>query len=41
MLAAAVPNNASTVDRLLMISVQDRQNRTRTPAAQLRWESEG
>jgi Family of unknown function (DUF5994) len=40
-MAAAVPNNASTVDGLLMISVPDREYRTRTTAAQLRWESEG
>ena len=40
-MAAAAPSNASTVDGLLMISEQDRENRTRATAAQLRWESEG
>jgi hypothetical protein len=39
-MAAAVPNNASTVDWLLMISAEDREYRTRTTATQLRWESE-
>ena len=39
--AAAAPNNASNVDALIMISVQHRESRTRTTAAQQRWESEG
>jgi Family of unknown function (DUF5994) len=41
MMAAAGPNNASSVGGLLMISVRDRENRTQAAAAQERWESEG
>jgi uncharacterized protein DUF5994 len=41
MMAAAGPNNASTVDSLLAISVRDREIRTQAAAAQERWESEG
>lgn len=40
-MAAAEPNDASTVDSLLMISEQDRESRTRATAAQGRWESQG
>ena len=41
MMAAAGPNNASTVDNLLVISERDRGIRTQAAAAQERWESEG
>jgi hypothetical protein len=41
MMAAAGPNNATTVDGLLMIGLRDRENRTQTAAAQERWESDG
>lgn len=40
-MAAAAPNDASSVDALLMISEQDRENRTRATAARGRWESQG
>jgi len=33
-------NNESTVDDLLMISVQERESRTQRGAAQERWDSE-
>ncbi len=38
-MAAAAPNNASSVDTLLTISDQDRSNRTTRTAAQDRWNS--
>jgi Family of unknown function (DUF5994) len=41
MMAAAGPNNASTVDNLLVICVRNRAMRTQAAAAQERWESEG
>ena len=41
MMAAAGPNNASTVDRLLVSSARGRETRTQAAAAQARWESEG
>jgi Family of unknown function (DUF5994) len=41
MMAAAAPDNDSTVDGLLMISLRDRESRTRRAAAQERWDSEG
>lgn len=41
MMAAAEPNNASTVDNLLAINVDERRRRTTVAAAQERWESEG
>jgi hypothetical protein len=41
MMAAAGPNNASTVDGLLTISVQGRETRSQAAAAQERWETEG
>nr|WP_244187492.1 DUF5994 family protein [Mycobacterium gastri] len=40
-MAAAVPNDAASIDDLLMISEQDRESRTRAIAAQGRWESQG
>ena len=40
-MSAAAPNDASSVDTLLMISEQDRESRTRATAAQGRWESQG
>jgi Family of unknown function (DUF5994) len=40
-MAAAVPNDASSVDTLLMISEQDRESHTRATVAQGRWESQG
>ena len=41
MMAAAAPDNDSTVDGLLMISLRDRESRTQRAAAQQRWDSEG
>jgi hypothetical protein len=41
MMAAAGPNNASTVDGLLTISLRDGETRSQAAAAQERWESEG
>jgi Family of unknown function (DUF5994) len=40
-MAAAASNNASSVENLLMISVQDREGRTRTTTAPGRRESQG
>ncbi|MGO9154600.1 DUF5994 family protein [Mycobacterium sp.] len=40
MTAAAAPDDDSTVDGLLMISLQDRESRTQRAAAQERWDSE-
>ena len=37
MMTAAAPNNASTVDDLLMISAQDSEARTRAAATERRW----
>jgi len=39
--AAAAPDDDSTVDSLLMISLRDRESRTHRGAAQERWDSEG
>ena len=41
MMAAAEPNNASTVDNLLVVNVDERRRRTTVAVAQERWESEG
>ena len=41
LMAAAAANNESTVDGLLMISLQDRESRSQRVAAQERWDSEG
>lgn len=41
MMTAAHPNNAATVDGLLMISSRDRDRRTQASTARERWESEG
>ncbi len=41
MTAAAAPEDSSTVDALLMISLRDRASRTQIGAAQERWDSEG
>ncbi len=41
MMAAAAPNNDSTVDGLLMTSVRERTARTQKDAMEERWESEG
>lgn len=41
MMAAAEPNNASTVDNLLAVNVEERRRRSTVAAAQERWESEG
>jgi len=41
LVAAAAPDNDSTVDGLLMISLRDRESRTQRAAAQERWDSEG
>lgn len=41
LMAAAAANNESTVDGLLMISLQDRESRAQRAAAQERWDSEG
>jgi uncharacterized protein DUF5994 len=38
-MAAAAPGNASSVDTLLMISVKDRESRTKRDAARVRWDS--
>jgi hypothetical protein len=40
-MAAAAPDDDSTVDDLLMISLRDSQSRAQTGAAQERWDSEG
>ena len=40
LMAAAGPDNASTVDSLLTISVRNRETRTRAAAARERWEQE-
>ncbi len=40
MMTAAQPNNAATVDGLLMISPRDRDMRTQASTARERWESE-
>ena len=40
MTAAAAPDDASTVDGLLMISPRDRESRTQRAGAQERWDSE-
>jgi Family of unknown function (DUF5994) len=40
-MAAAAPGNVSTVDALLMISVKDRESRTKRDAARERWDSRG
>lgn len=39
--AAAAPDNDSTVDGLLSISLRDRKSRTQRTAARERWDSEG
>jgi hypothetical protein len=41
MMAAAAPDDDSTVDGLLMISLRDRESRTQRAASQERWDSEG
>ena len=41
MMAAAPPNNAATVDGLLLIGLRDRETRAQAAAARARWESEG
>lgn len=41
LMAAAAPNDESTVDGLLMISLQDRQSRALRATAQERWDSDG
>jgi hypothetical protein len=41
MMAAAVPNNDSTVDGLLMTSARDRTARTQKDAMEERWASQG
>ena len=41
MMAAAAPDDDSTVDGLLMISLRDRESRTQRTAARERWDSEG
>lgn len=41
MTAAAAPEDNSTADVLLMISLRDRRSRTRISLAQQRWDSEG
>ena len=41
LMAAADPDNESTVDGLLMISLQDRESRAQRTAARERWDSEG
>lgn len=40
-MSAAAPNDASSVDTLLMISEQDRESRTRATVTQRHWESQG
>jgi Family of unknown function (DUF5994) len=39
-MAAAAPGDASSVDTLLMISVKDRESRTKRDAARERWDSQ-
>jgi len=39
-MAAAAPGDASTVDTLLMISIKDRESRTKRDAARERWDSQ-
>jgi hypothetical protein len=39
-MAAAAPGDASSVDALLMISVKDRESRTKRDAARERWDSQ-
>jgi hypothetical protein len=41
LMAAASPDNDSTVDGLLMISLRDKQSRAQMVAEQERWDSEG
>ena len=41
MMAAAAPDNDSTVDGLLLISPGDGESRTQTVVAQEHWDSEG
>ncbi len=41
MVAAAAPDDESTVDALLMISLRERQSRNQRVAAQERWDVEG
>jgi hypothetical protein len=41
LMAAAAADDESTVDGLLMISLQDRESRTQRVAAQQRWDSDG
>jgi hypothetical protein len=41
MMAAANPNDDTTVDGLLMISLRERESRSKRSAAQARWEGEG
>jgi hypothetical protein len=44
LMAAAAPNNESTTELLLMISLQDRESRSQRVAAddaEERWDSEG
>jgi hypothetical protein len=41
LMAAAAPGDNSTVDSLLMITPQERENRMQTASAQKRWESKG
>ncbi len=41
LMAAAAPTDGSTVDSLLMISPEDRENRTQVAGAQKRWAAEG
>jgi Family of unknown function (DUF5994) len=40
-MAAVAPGNVSSVDALLMISVKDRESRTKREAARERWDSQG
>jgi hypothetical protein len=40
-MAAAAPGNVSSVDTLLMVSVTDRESRTKRDAARERWDSQG
>lgn len=40
-MAAAAPGDVSSVDALLMISVKDRESRTKRDAARERWDSRG
>ena len=41
MMAAAAPNNGSTVDALLVIRLRDKEFRTETAAMYERWDSDG